>query len=375
MRVLYFSWSYTPHDHRFLTSMSASGLDVFFLQLSQNTKKLESRPLPDRVSEVFWPPALIPHTNFENPQILRYYAEPLKTIISQISPDIVHAGPVPTCGYVAALAETRNLLIMSWGSDVLVDAEKSPEWREATQYAIAHSSVLQCDCSAVRWKVQELCPFPDDWIVQFPWGIDVSLFSMEGPASGLRQKLGWTDKSIILCNRAWEPLYGIETVLRSFELLMGTKPEARLLLVGDGSYSDWVRRFIETNDMRDKVHCPGRIPYLDLPAVLRESDVYLSCSRSDGSSISLLEALSVGLPVVVSDIQGNREWVTSHCGSWLATPDHAEEFASGLVEAVDLNPVRRLEVARLHRQIALERADWEANFKTLLAMYGRLQLK
>ena len=49
----------------------------------------------------------------------------------------------------------------------------------------------------------------------------------------------------------------------------------------------------------------------------RAADLYLSASHSDGSSVSLMEALGCGLPVLVSDIPGNREWVTDGEQGWL----------------------------------------------------------
>ena len=54
MRVLYFTRDYTPHDHRFLTSLAESGNEVYFLRLERRGQQLEDRSLPPLVRQVTW---------------------------------------------------------------------------------------------------------------------------------------------------------------------------------------------------------------------------------------------------------------------------------------------------------------------------------
>ena len=46
-----------------------------------------------------------------------------------------------------------------------------------------------------------------------------------------------------------------------------------------------------------------------MPKWFRAADTYISCAQSDGTSVSLLEAMATGLPLIVTDIPSNREWV------------------------------------------------------------------
>ena len=71
-----------------------------------------------------------------------------------------------------------------------------------------------------------------------------------------------------------------------------------------------MRRILEQGDVLDRVHFGGQVGYDNLPLYYGASDLYLSASHSDGSSVSLMEALASGLPVLVSDIPGNREWIS-----------------------------------------------------------------
>jgi glycosyltransferase involved in cell wall biosynthesis len=105
----------------------------------------------------------------------------------------------------------------------------------------------------------------------------------------------------------------------------------------------------------------------------KNADVYLSCALSDGTSVSLLEAMAYGLPVVATDAPGNREWVVPGRGGWLAPPRDARAFADALVEAARLDDASRATVAAQHREIVERRADWDANATRLIEAYDRFE--
>jgi glycosyltransferase involved in cell wall biosynthesis len=109
-----------------------------------------------------------------------------------------------------------------------------------------------------------------------------------------------------------------------------------------------------------------------MPKWFRAADTYVSCTQSDGTSISLLEAMATGLPVVVSDIPSNREWVVEEQNGWLASPRSAEQFADRLLRAARLSPEQRRLFSERNRRIVDDRADWDRNFPKLLEMYERL---
>jgi glycosyltransferase involved in cell wall biosynthesis len=98
------------------------------------------------------------------------------------------------------------------------------------------------------------------------------------------------------------------------------------------------------------------------------ADMYVSASHIDGSSVSLMEALACGRPVLVSDIPGNREWVEPGVNGWLFSDGDVDDLAGKILLAAE----KRQELASMSisaRKIAEERADWERNFPVLLDTY------
>ncbi|MDZ4159774.1 MAG: glycosyltransferase, partial [Anaerolineaceae bacterium] len=310
MRILYFTRDHTPHDHRFLAALAESEHEVFSLRLEQRGSQTERRPLPSGARQISWRGGSKAAQLRDYPGLLT----DLKRVLKEIKPDVVHAGSIQTAAFLTALSGYRPLVSMSWGSDLLMDADRSPWSRWVTVYTLRRSAVMIADCQTVQRKA-EAFGFPAERVVLFPWGVDLKHFA-PGSDSGFRQRLGWQEVFVLLSLRAWEPLYGVDNLVRAFARAAVREPCLRLLLLGGGSQAENIRQIISQHKLENRVYCGGQITYQDLPSYYRAADVYISASHSDGSSVSLLEALACGLPVIVSDIPSNLEWIKDGVQGW-----------------------------------------------------------
>jgi glycosyltransferase involved in cell wall biosynthesis len=360
MRVLYFSRGYTPHDHRFLAALAATGNEVHFLPLVAEGRGGEQRPIPERIRA--HPPLSLDERGF----LVRIGLVPrLKARLRSIQPDLVHAGPVQQGAFLTVLAGFHPLVAMSWGSDLLRGASGGLG-RWAARHTLGRSDALVCDCQAVRSAALRL-GMPENMITVFPWGVDLDHFS-PAAADGLRGRLGWERAFVLLSARAWEPGYGVEILIRGFLSAAKANPELRLLMLGDGSLRPRILRMLADAGAMDRVHLAGHVAYRELPAFYTAADLYVSASRSDGSSVSLLEAMACGLPALVSDIPGNREWVRPEAEGWWFRDGDAADLALGIERAYAARE-RRGEFGKRARETAEARANWKRNFPLLLDAY------
>jgi glycosyltransferase involved in cell wall biosynthesis len=362
MRILYFSRDYTPHDHRFLHSLAGTEHGVFFLRLERRGIAREGRSLPTGVQLVEW-------QGGKHPAHLRdglRYLRSLRRVLRTVQPDILHAGPVHNVAFLASLSGFHPLVTMSWAYDLLFEAGTNRLNRWAVDYTLRRSDVLLCDNPAIA-QLALVRGFPRERIVIFPWGIDLLKFS-PNVDGGLRAGLGWEDNFVLLHLRGWEPIYGVDVLARAFVLAAQEQPELRLLMLGGGSREGQIRRVFEQGGVLDRVHFAGQVAQDDLPPYYRAADLYVSASHSDGSSVSLMEAMGCALPSLVSNIPGNRYWVEDGVQGWLFQDGDAEDLAQGILNAF-AQRYRLREMAKASRHLAEERADWNLNFKQLLAAY------
>jgi glycosyltransferase involved in cell wall biosynthesis len=367
VKVLYFSDNASGHNQRFLEKLSAAGLDVWFLDPTSSF--IADGWLPEGVH---WarPKRIVPQNS--GPATFARFLPEFQQLLKKIGPDLVHAGPIQSCGYMTALSHFHPWLLTSWGSDLLFHAQQSPELQQATQFALSSADGFFCDCDTVCAAARQFADIPDSRIVQFPWGIRKGLFGPEGALPSRTEFEREPGTHLFLSTRSWEPLYGIGTLLEAFRQAYRVEPSLRLLLLGNGSQARRVREFIDMHRLTRVIGTPGTYVKEDMPKWFRAADTYVSCTQSDGTSISLLEAMATGLPVVVTDIPSNREWVVEEQNGWLASPRSAEQFADRLLRAARLSSEQRCLFSARNRRIVDDRADWDRNFPKLLDMYERL---
>jgi glycosyltransferase involved in cell wall biosynthesis len=362
MRILYFTRDYTPHDFRFLAALAETDHEVYYLRLERRGHQKEDRMLPSGVRQVDWTGGQKPAQNKDAPRLLIS----LRRVLRKVKPDVLHAGPIQTVGLLAAMSGFHPLVTMSWGSDLLNDAEKNGWYRWATRYTLKRSDVLVGDCDAVKQKAIAF-GFPGERIVTFPWGVNLQRFS-PGDDGGLRARVGWEDTFVLLHLRSWELIYGVDVFARAFVIASRQCPELRLFLLGSGSLAPEIHRILMQSNLIDRVHFGGQVKHSELPNYYRASDLYVSASHSDGSSVSLMEALACGLPALVSDIPGNREWVVPGEHGWQFPDGDVEALALGILKVVEQRDVLP-RLGQNCRELAEERADWPKNFEKLLEAY------
>jgi len=367
MKVLYFSDNISDHNRRFMEKISEAGLECWFLD--PTTESLPQGWLP---KAVHW---VRTGKKMERGCLPSRFAEFLpafRECVRKIGPDLIHAGPTPTAGYVTALSGFHPWLLGTWGWDVLYQPEQGPEWRQATEFAVTKADAVYVDCGAARDRVREFADFPDSRIVQFPMGIKRGVFGPDGDSPRPDEFAHEPGTYVILSTRSWEPLYAVDILLEAFRLAYSHNSSLRLVLLGSGSLDAQVREFVRDHNLDQVIHTPGRIGAGETAKWFRAADVYVSCAKTDGTSVSLLEAMATGLPVVVTDIPSNREWVTNGQNGWLAASGSPEEFGDRMLRAARLTKERRKAIAEQNQKLVADRADWDGNFPRLLKMYERL---
>ncbi len=360
MRVLYFSRDYCPHDHRILTAILRGGHEVYYLRLEDGGRNLESRPVPDGVQVVKWRGGTKKFHWYNIPSLVLS----LKEVLIDVRPDLLHAGPIQSVGLVSVLSGFHPLVSMSWGFDLMLHAGQNAYSKWVTHNVLSKSDWLFADCQAVLDKAH-LFGYDLSRSSHFPWGVDLDHFTPEG--DNVRDKLGWSDKTILFCNRSWEPQYGVDIVARAFVKASALNSNLRLLLLGSGTQKAKIEKILADGGVMDRVIFPGQVPNTELPVYYRAADLYISASHTDGSSVSLMEALACGTPAAVSDIPSNLEWITSEEG-WIFRDCSVEELSQMMLkpdeEKVNLAVMR----IKARRKAELD-ADWKINQQKMLTGY------
>ncbi|MFC0113066.1 glycosyltransferase family 4 protein [Kibdelosporangium aridum] len=157
-----------------------------------------------------------------------------------------------------------------------------------------------------------------------PSGVDTGLYRPDPAGRELvRKRHNLSDRPTIVCVSRLVPRKGQDMLIRALPAIRRQVPDAALLLVGGGRYSDKLMALAKENDVADDVILTGTVTWEELPAHYVAGDVFAMPCRTRGSGLDVeglgivfLEASACGLPVVAGNSGGApetvREGVTGH---------------------------------------------------------------
>jgi glycosyltransferase involved in cell wall biosynthesis len=121
------------------------------------------------------------------------------------------------------------------------------------------------------------------------------------------------------------------TVIRALKRV--NNPNITYMICGQGPLEEKLKDLIKELGLRSQVKLLGFRS--DIPEILKISDLFVFPSRREGLSVSLMEAMMSGLPIVCSKIRGNTDLVEEGKGGYLVKPNDIDGYAESIVKMVD----------------------------------------
>ena len=110
-------------------------------------------------------------------------------------------------------------------------------------------------------------------------------------------------------------------------------PNFHMFILGDGAEEAEMRSRIHQLGLEDRIHLLGF--RADVDRLCPAADLFVFSSLREGLPVALMEAMACGVPIVASDIRGNRDLIDSDRGGWLVPAGDAEGLAKGIVHALE----------------------------------------
>ena len=208
-----------------------------------------------------------------------------------------------------------------------------------------------------------------DRVVAIPNGVPTRRASGSRPPSQVRAELGLTDELAIVSTGRLAEQKGLEYLIRAIPLLGPDRGRVRVLLAGDGPLLEPLTTLARELGVLDEVRFLGFRS--DVGDLLSAADLVVLPSLWEGLSISLLEAMAAGRPVVTTDIGSNREVTRDGAVASLVPPKDPGALARAIRRLVT-DPARRDELGRLGRDEQRSRYTMERMLGSYLEEYEGL---
>ncbi|HOW71755.1 MAG TPA: glycosyltransferase [Phycisphaerae bacterium] len=327
MRLLMVAHSdapWTPHYSRYFKARGDEVLVVTFA--------------PDRIEgieTVFM--GVEPFDFRKNKRLFLTRVPRVRRIIRAFRPDLVYAPYLTSNGMTAVLSSKSPVIVAARGGDVFEHAGSSGprQWfREAVvrfvcgRAAMVHTVSQGLDNELMRLGV------PVGKLFRIPVGVNVEQFHPreEGPRK---------DATRLVCVRRHQRVYDIPTILHALARLRSSGRRFTCTMAGGGTRLEMHKALAAELGLTDVVTFLGHQPHDRLPALFRDSDIYISASLSDGTASSLLEAMASGILPVVSRIRANGPWIEHGVNGLLFETGRPESLAEVLATAMADGDLRR----------------------------------
>lgn len=248
----------------------------------------------------------------------------LKHKILQLRPDLIIAERVTSYGFIGSLFHKyAPVAIAQQGiTDIYPpDSVTVPVKKAIQRYAFKHASLIHAWGEIMTYSMLKKGTDPNK-IMVLAKGIDLRNYRYTPQIKD--------EKIRAIVTRSLTEDYRHETILRAFEIIKSQNIPFELIIIGDGSLKAQLIQSAMDKNIQEEVIFAGRIPNTDLPEYLSNSDLYISMPCTEGVSASLFEAMAAGCYPVVTDLPGNRAWITNEINGRLIAIDDVARLASAI---------------------------------------------
>lgn len=237
-------------------------------------------------------------------------------------PALINFHFLSSYGLLALLTQNKNKILSTWGTDVNgIGCSGVKRW--LIKKALKRYKWINTPAQHMKKKLTQLGAEPER-IEVYQYGIELGESAPKNVAASDAQ-----NKPVkIVSNRNWGPIYNIDAIVQGFSLWLekNNSVSAELLLYGSGDDSSRkkVMSLIDSSPVNNQIKICGYTPKKEMLEQMTNANIFISIPNTDGTPLSLLEAINIGLLPIVSDIDANREWLNSEQAIFVQelTPEH-----------------------------------------------------
>ena len=282
-----------------------------------------------------------------------------QNILRKEKPDVIHIQQVSTHSLLLIKALRRlklsiPVVVTAWGSDVLINPSKGILYKKMVQYVLSQGDKFTADAQFLAHEMQKLVRKNIDVrVVNF--GIHVENISV-------------IKENIVYSNRLHKSLYRIDKIITAFSKFVKQNADWRLVIAAAGEETENLKQLCKTLEIESKVEFLGWVDAKTNSENYAKAKIWVSIPESDATSISLLEAMSMGCIPVVSDLPANKEWIENQKNGIIVKNIDADFISEALCLNSDI-------VFDINREIIAKKGTKNANRAIFCRIYDEIYLK
>ena len=237
---------------------------------------------------------------------LEYLKPRLHDYMMSNSIDVIHAHYLHSGCLLAYASGFQPTVMSTWGSDLTDGPERYPYYIPLMRKALKNATIVQPMSEVSVRLVKSFYPVEDNRLFVSSWGADTNTFRPDLETKSLRKSLGIPAGLIILSFRALEPYYRIDMLIHAFKIICEKHKEVTFIVGNNGPLREELQELCRILKIEDRVVFTGTLSNDEMAQLFSMADIYVQCPLSDGVTISGLQALASGLPIIANDVGETR---------------------------------------------------------------------
>jgi phosphatidyl-myo-inositol dimannoside synthase len=288
----------------------------------------------------------------------------MRRIVSTLRPDVIHCGKCLPEGLIAAYFRRRHgipFCCYAHGEELTL-ARTSRELRRLTSTVLREATMVIANSRHSRdllladWGLDE-----QNVKVMHP-GVDTAKFRPARPDPAVRQRLGWTDRQVVLTVGALQKRKGQDMLIRALPAIRERCPAVLYAIVGEAWEREYIEALVREVGVESLVQFRGVPDESELVECYQQCDLFALPNRRvdwdiEGFGIVLLEAQACGKAVVAGASGGTAEAIQTNQTGHMVDCDTPGRVADAIAELLQ-DPMRMADMGRRGREWA-GRFDWQ----------------
>ncbi len=220
-----------------------------------------------------------------------------------------------------------------------------------------------------KWNVDE------SKLTVLPCAADIEAFKPNYNSETVRKSLGLTTEPVVMWVGGFYPWHDLSLLLESFALILQQRPDAKLVLVGDGQTRSSVKDMITKAGMSHAVIMTGAIAHSQVPEMLSIADVAVVPSApitagigGTGAPLKLFEYMAAGKAIVATALNEAAEVIRDGYNGLLVDAGDINKFAESTLKLIN-DPEERSRLGQNAREQAVKQYSWEQYTSRLEEIY------
>jgi glycosyltransferase involved in cell wall biosynthesis len=301
--------------------------------------------------------------------LARYRRAGVRRAVESIAPELLHAHFVVEHGLYGTSAAFHPYVVTAWGSDVLVEAARSPLNRAIARFVLGRADLATANNGHMAREMVLKLGIERGRVQHIVLGVERDFLAPPDASVNARPPRA---APVVISTRSLDaPLYNIDVILRAMARVRRRVPAAQLVVAGEGRLRPRLEALAAQLGLGDAVRFAGQLSRDEFRAALLDAEVFVSVPSSDATSVALLQAMGVGSFPIVSDLPSQQELVEDGLQGLRVPPRDESALADAIERALGEHELRRDAIER-NRRFVEEYGVLETNMALMEAWYYRL---